>query len=211
MAQRVSAHQRAYDHLKARLTDGGIDEGAFITEGFIAEELGISRTPVREALLRLDSEKLVTLVPGRGAFIPHMTERTMREVMEARELIESHAVAQLNGDVAPLVAELRSLIGEQRDCGTDAAAFIDCDRRFHQRIIDAGGSNLLSELYASLRDRQTRMGLRAVLGDRARIDRVVEEHAAIVHAVSEGDIAEAVAASRTHLQATLRALLELRP
>lgn len=211
MGQRVSAHQRAYDHLKERLITGGFDEGVFITEVAVAEEVGISRTPVREALLRLDAEKLLMLVPGRGAFIPQITERTMREVMEARELIETHAVAQLAAGADGLVSGLRGLLDEQSRCNGDAASFIDCDRQFHQRIIDAAGNHLLSELYVSLRDRQTRMGLRAVLANEERVERVVHEHTAIVDAIEANDLPEAVAASRVHHQATLKTLLERRP
>lgn len=204
---RESANQRAYEYLKQRLTDDRLDEGAFLTEGVIADELGISRTPVREALLRLDAEKLVTLVPGRGAIIPHITERTMREVMEARELIENHAITRMPLPNAPLVTTLRELLEAQKDAEGDPAAFIDRDRRFHQGIIDAAGNRLLSELYSSLRDRQTRMGLRAVLRNDARIPGVVEEHADIADAIAQGDVDAAVAASRAHLRTTLDVLL----
>ncbi|MPZ88646.1 MAG: FCD domain-containing protein [Nitriliruptorales bacterium] len=202
MSRRQTAHQRAYDYLKEQLANGGATEGVFLTEGVVAEQLGISRTPVREALLRLDAEKLVTLVPGRGAFVPQVTERGMREVMEVRELIETHAVTRL-GTLTPrsLLDQLDAHIEDQRDLlGQDAAAFIDQDRAFHQSIVDASGSELLSELYASMRDRQTRMGIRAVLADEARFERVIDEHRAIIDALRAEDVAQAVAASRIHLR-----------
>lgn len=209
MSRRVSAQQRAYEHLKERLVMGGLDGGEFLTESVIAEELGISRTPVREALFRLEVEHLVTLVPGRGAFIPHVTERAIRELIEVRDLIECHAITKIGSPVsAALLAKLDEHIDEQRLLDQAPVDFIRQDRSFHQTIVDASGNALLSGVYAGMSDQQTRMGVRAVTDHADRFESVLKEHRDIVEGLRGGDLSQAVKAVRVHLESSLQVLLD---
>ncbi len=208
-ARRESAQQRAYAHLKEQITAGALAGGEYLTESVIAEELGISRTPVREALFRLDVENLVRLVPGRGAFVPEMTERVIREVMEVRSIIETHAVTKLG---CPIPAELQSrldaYIHDQRESEGDPETFIRLDRTFHQAIVDSSGSSLLSSIYRSMRDQQTRMGVRAVIQRENGFESVLAEHHAIAEALTGTRTDVAVQAVEAHLHNTIHALLD---
>jgi DNA-binding GntR family transcriptional regulator len=211
-AETLSAKERAYDYIKDEILGNAIGEGEFLTEEGIAAELGISRTPVREALLRLDAEALLSLVPRKGAFVRPITHREISEVLEVRSLVERFAAERLCApELAPgreLVAQgLQDLVQEQRELAShdDAAGFIDRDRRFHADIVAATGNLVLVELYQRLRDQQLRMGLRAV-ADGARYESVLREHEAIVGAVARGDAADVAAALSAHLETTRQVL-----
>jgi DNA-binding GntR family transcriptional regulator len=208
-SNRVSAQQRAYEHLKEQITLGSFAGGGFFTESVIAADLGMSRTPVREALFRLNVENLVRLIPGRGAFVPEITERTIREVMEVRVIIETYAVTKIGCPVPDgLLSELDVQLEQQQRTEGEPADFIRLDRSFHQTIVDACGSSLITDIYGSMRDQQMRMGVHAVVKHEGRFEAVMHEHHAIVDALRTDQVAGAVDAVRGHLRNTLEALLD---
>jgi len=207
--RKESAQQRAYAHLKQQITVGALAGGGYLTESAIAEELGISRTPVREALFRLDVENLVKLVPGRGAFIPEVSERAIREVMEVRTMIETHAVTKIGCPIPDVLqARLQEYLRAQQGAESSSEDFIALDRTFHQAIVDAAGSSLLSSIYRSMRDQQTRMGVRAVVQRADGFKSVMREHRAIAKALMGDDTEAAAKVVRDHLSNTKRALLD---
>ena len=207
MAKQDGAGTRAYQFIKQQLLDGHLEEGTFLTEAALATEVGVSRTPIREALQRLDVEKLVTLVPGRGAFIPHVTVRSVYELMQARELIEVHSIREISMPDPGLGTELRDILKKQAKTRQEPVEFIEQDRTFHQLIVNAAGNIVLSELYSSLRDRQTLLGVRAVKSAQSRVDEVEREHAEIVDAVEAGEREAAIVAVRTHLKTSTDVLM----
>lgn len=201
-----SAKDVAYEHLKDRIASIQLDDGRFLTEAEIASDLGVSRTPVREAFLRLEGEGLLRLVPKKGAFVPPVSDREMDDVMETRELIEVHCARKVSTDGTDISRDLDRLLAEQGKLTSDVEAFIECDRRFHDLIVDAAGNGLLTDLYHSLRERQLRMGVRAVVGSPHRARQVIDEHRAIARALAARKAREAEDAVRTHLRATLQIL-----
>lgn len=208
-----TAMETAYTFVKSRILNTTFGEGEFLTEGHVAEELGLSRTPVREAFHRLEHEGLLKLAPKKGAFVPAITRREVEEVMEARRLIERHSAmrAVLLGDELPdLHRELQSFLREQAAYAEegDTEAFVDCDRRFHARLVGASGNSIMREIYDGLRDRQLRMGVRAVVATSQRAKQVLREHEAIVDGLASGDPEVAREALDAHLDATLAALHE---
>ena len=186
-----------------------VDTGAFLTEEEVASALGISRTPVREALLRLEAEHLIELLPRRGAFIPPVSTHEMADVMEARRAIETFAVAQA-ADPARLVDRLEALLDEQRAHVDDAERFIARDRAFHQAMVQATGNRVLQAFYESLRDRMMRMGVVAVHRRSDRCEQVLAEHTAIVEAIRASDRDGARDAIGEHLHSTLQLLVRER-
>ena len=157
-----SAAERAYAEVKGRILDRTIEGGTLLSEGEIALELGVSRTPVREAFLRLQAEGWMKLYPKRGALVREVRPREINEVLEARRLIESAAVANIANDadaIRQLSARLDDLIAEQEEAirQDDLDAFAVADVAFHQAVVEAGGNSILSEVYQTLQDRQRRM------------------------------------------------------
>ena len=204
----MNAQDSTYRAVKNRIASLPRNEGVFLTEAEIANEFGVSRTPVREALLRLEVEGLLKIMPKKGAFVPPVSDAEVEATMQARLLVERWAAAQAVGSGQALEATLTALLEEQVELLRldDPGDFIDADRRFHRAIVQVAGNPVLSDFYESLRDRQIRMGLRAVTSRPDRGKQVIDEHTAIVKALSSGDAAAAETAVETHLTSTLAAL-----
>ncbi|MFC9970962.1 GntR family transcriptional regulator [Spirillospora sp. NPDC127200] len=196
----------SYRWLKGHIAQLPRNGGVFLSESQIAQAAGTSRTPVREALLRLETEGLIQLVPKKGAYVPPISDAEVREVMQARELVENWCVRRVTGLGPEFAAELDRLVSEQEGLLEDPVAFIECDRSFHRTIVQNAGNGVLADLYESLRDRQIRMGLRAVAATKDRARTVVAEHRAIVAAVRQGEPDPAGRALADHLSSTLAAL-----
>jgi len=203
-----SAKERAYAHTKDRVLDSTYAGGELLTEGEVAAELGISRTPVREAFLQLEAEGLLRLFPKRGALVVQVSPAEVDAVMETRAVVERFALGKLLGDGAAVIGELEAAIAEQERLAAagDAEGFVEADRRFHTAIVRAGGNPILTDLYDSMRDRQQRMGLAALTREDGRIKQILHEHRAIVGAIGEVDPALADRLLAEHLDGTLRLL-----
>jgi DNA-binding GntR family transcriptional regulator len=211
-ARRVtSGRQRAYEYLRdAVLTDPAVS-GQFISEQDVAARVGVSRTPVREALLLLAAEDLVTLIPQKGAYVAALSPRETAELIELRGVLERFAAQRALADRTVPVAALRAVLDRQREvrADPDSRAFIDLDHEFHTTLVAAAGNALLTRQYQGLRVRQVRAGLAALARTHARQDAVLVEHEAILTALAAGDADRATAAITAHLAATRTALLGL--
>ncbi|MER6984229.1 GntR family transcriptional regulator [Streptomyces carpinensis] len=205
----TSGREKAYTYLKDTVLTDPEMQGTFLSEQELADRIGVSRTPIREALLQLAAEDLVELVPKRGARVAPLAGREIRELMELRGIVERYAAQQLvSGNRAP-VAELRSLLERQRELtGADQAReFIAVDHRFHSALVSAVGNTLLDRHYDGLRSRQVRAGVVALFNQQGRQEAVLQEHEAILDALAAGDAQAACAAIDHHLESTLKVLL----
>lgn len=209
-----SGRDRALAYLREQVLPDPGRQGTFVNEQAIATEVGVSRTPVREALLILASDGLVQMLPQRGAYIPAIGAREIHELFDLRGLLERHAASTIIAAGTDPVDRLRQIISEQDriaardDHGlADARDFIDADRRFHQELVDAAGSALLSRTYAGLRDRQLRAGVAAMLKRASRWQNVCGEHSAIVDGLAAGDEQLLHRMIDDHLQISLQTLV----
>jgi len=201
-----SGRAKAYDYLKNTVLADPDAEGGFISEQEIAERIGVSRTPVREALLQLAAEELVQLVPNRGAYIAPLTGRDLRDLVELRGVLERFAAEQvLSAGSVPWRA-MQQVLDQQARCDTPAEAkeFIELDAHFHALLVEAAGNAMLSRTYATLRARQVRAGLVALRRSGTRHAEVIREHEAIVTALANGEVEAALAAIDHHHTQTLR-------
>jgi DNA-binding GntR family transcriptional regulator len=200
-----SAARRAYAHVKARLLDGTYRDGALLSEGAIAAELEVSRTPVREAFLQLEGEGLLELYPKRGALVVPVTVAEVADVFDARMALERHCLVRLGGDApAALAEELADVLERQRErlAAGDHAGFAAADRELHRAWVAATGNRVLLGLYDQLRDRQQRITARMLARDgSSRSRELLAEHEQIVTALVAGDGEEAAAALERHLSA----------
>jgi len=203
-----TATERAHAYTKERILDGRFAGGEILSEGDVAREINLSRTPVREAFLQLEAEGLLRLYPRRGALVVPVSAREVEQVMEIRRLIETYAVEQVVVRQIDCAPELEGLLVEQRTLAEagDGAAFVEADRRFHRLIVAATGNVLLTEFHDSLRDRQSRMGLAALARDRGRVEQILGEHERIVALVRGLDAGAAKDAMTAHLNRTLELL-----
>ncbi|MEV4421914.1 GntR family transcriptional regulator [Patulibacter sp. NPDC049589] len=206
------ASRRVYDHVKGRLVDGSIEDGDLLSEGAVADAVGVSRTPVREAFLQLEAEGLLALYPKRGALVVPVSTREACELFAARLLVEADALRTvLSGPVDPaLVAELRAILADQRRLAGagDLVASAEADRRLHRAWVAASGNRVLLRFYDGLRDRQDRMTVAMMRRGGPRPDELLAEHEGIVDAVAAGDAERAAALIAAHLDAARAASIE---
>lgn len=205
-----SAADRAYAFVKDRIVTGAYAGGTLISEGEVSAAVRISRTPVREAFLRLAAEGLLRLYPKRGALVVPVSASEIHDVLDARLLIEQHAARTAigAGRHRELAAELRGILQRHDDprAPRDAPRFTELDQQFHGTLVAAAGNRLLAGFYATLRDRQLRMGTTALLRDPGRYDAILAEHAALAGLIDAGDADAVTAALAGHLAATRAAL-----
>lgn len=207
-----AAKDRAYDFVKDHVLRGEYAGGELISEGEVAAALNMSRTPIREAFLRLEMEGLLRLYPQRGALVVPVSSAEVHAVLEARLVVEQFAVEKAINGLVPvreaLSGRLDEHVSRQREFAgaEDFGAFLEEDRLFHSSILAAADNALFTQFYASLRDRQVRMVAESLLGDTERRKTILDEHIEIADAVRNGDLERAQAAVRTHLASTRSAL-----
>ncbi|MEU6661566.1 GntR family transcriptional regulator [Streptomyces sp. NPDC046821] len=199
--KREPAADRVYDHIKRSVLERRYEGGTLLTEGELAEAVGVSRTPVREALLKLEVEGLIKLYPKKGALVLPVSAQEITDVVETRLLVEEHSARKAVPAPASLIARLEELLDQQRTqaAAGDFAEVAITDRCFHAEIVRHGGNAILSRLYDQLRDRQLRMGVAVMQAHPDRIAKNIAEHEEILEALRSGDADAAVAAVHKHV------------
>jgi len=202
LLDRVSLSIRVYDHVKRRIVANELPFGSKLTEDGLAKELGISRTPIREALNRLAQDRLVTVSPGRGAFVATFSFDDMVQLLEIRETLEGMAARLASNRITKETLEkLRQRLkaAAQKQEHNGYKGYLDADRDFHECVISACGNHQLSQLMKSLQDRIQMLRSRSVmLPGRAR--KSFQEHMEIIDALSARDPDLAEEKIRTHIR-----------
>ncbi|MFG1624039.1 GntR family transcriptional regulator [Kribbella sp. NPDC049227] len=188
--EKIPAAERVYAYVKAAILDRVYPGGELLTEGELATAVGVSRTPVREALLRLEESGLVKLYPKKGALVQPVLPQEIDDVLEARELLETHAAAKVWPRRKQLVETLTQRVDEMREHrrSGDAKSFLEADRAFHEAIVGAAGNQILAKLYNSLRDRQVRMGVPGIQMQPARMDKSIAAHQEMIDALGGNSV-----------------------
>ncbi|MFF1705802.1 GntR family transcriptional regulator [Streptomyces sp. NPDC058252] len=195
------AADRVYAHVKQAVLERRYEGGTLLTEGELADAVGVSRTPVREALLRLEVEGLIKLYPKKGALVLPVSAQEIADVVETRQLVEEHAARKAVPASPQLLARLEELLAQQKEqaAAGDLAAAAVTDRCFHAEIVRSGGNEILSRLYDQLRDRQLRMGVAVMHAHPDRITKTLAEHQQILEALRSGDAEAVVGISHRHV------------
>lgn len=206
---RKSQKDVAYEYLRKELLNNSFGSGRFITAAEIGERLRISRTPVREAFLVLESENFLKLIPKKGAFIPPTSMREMRETIESQLVIEHYSAEKLiaNEDEKTF-GLLGDLLKEQRDLSTrnEPDRFGQSSRHFHNAIVSGADNLILMRFHEALQDRRLRMARMAIAQVPGRMKQIAEEHKTILDSLLLGDGETVRRAMETHLYRTLAAL-----
>ncbi|MFE3521864.1 GntR family transcriptional regulator [Streptomyces sp. NPDC059161] len=195
------AADRVYMHVKQAVLDRRYEGGTLLTEGELAEAVGVSRTPVREALLKLEVEGLLKLYPKKGALVLAVSAQETADVVETRLLVEEFAVRRAVPAPERLVVRLQELLTEQKAhaAAGDLAALAVADRCFHAEIVRNAGNEILARLYDQMRDRQLRMGVAVMHAQPDRVAKNIAEHEEMLAAIRDGDGERAAQCVRQHL------------
>lgn len=188
----IPAADRAYDHLKSLIVSGTAPGGGLLSEVAVARDLGISRTPVHEAFLRLQSERLLAIAPRRGASVAPMAPEEARDVLEMREALECSTArrALASGPPSPEVLdELRRSLQAQRAAlaGGADGAFPELDTAFHAVLIRASGNAIALQFHDLLVDRKHRLRRHLLAARAEEIAGALEDHVRMVDAAAAGD------------------------
>jgi len=206
-----SAQERCYAHLKETILRMEVPPGARIAALEVAARLGVSRTPIREALGQLDKEGLVARDPAGGYLVRQMSVKEIDDTYRVREYLEIEAVLEAmphldEADFARLAAIL-----DAADARTDdVIEFLVAGREFYEEIIAATGNDVLRRVLAPIRDRVRMIGAMLFRAYAPRIQQVSAENREILRALMARDAGAAEAAvgahvrnSREHIQALL--------
>jgi len=201
---RARLANEVYDVLLADLMSLKIRPGARITVDALARELGVSQTPLREALGRLEADGLVHKTPLVGYHAaPQIGRDQFEQLFELRLLLEPYAAGRAAERVdAGGLGTLRGLMEEMAATSDDGGhpayqAFARLDARFHDTIVGAGGNELIRTDLARL---HTHVHLFRLMFHHRVTAEALDEHAAILRALESGDPAAAEAAMRTHIE-----------
>lgn len=203
---------QVYQQLRTQIVALDIPPGAALSENDLAAAFGVSRTPVREALLRLADEGLVEIVPKSGTTVSRIPYTQLGEAIVIRKALEEVAVraASMRATKSQFTG-LWALIERQREAAKadDRDAFHAADEAFHAAIAEAAGYPGIWRLVNQVKVQVDRMR-HLTLPESGRMQRVTKEHAAVLAAMEKRDGDRAIAAMRSHLDGLEQSLPEIR-
>lgn len=203
---RTRTSDRIHDALRDRIVTGELADGASLSIYRIAEEYGVSRTPVRDAVLRLAQAGLVTIERNLGVTVHGIGPREIAEIFDVRLLLEvplaARAARLRTAEQADLLASESAALASSRE----REEFLRHDRDLHALLATIAGTPSVIPILEGLRARTEQRGLSTLERERT-FEQVHAEHQAVVAAVVAGDDQAAGAAMRAHLEATGRLLV----
>ncbi|MCX7784441.1 MAG: GntR family transcriptional regulator [Meiothermus sp.] len=205
---RTTLNREAYKALRQAILGRKIRPGQKLVVRVLAEDLGLSPTPVKEALSALEREGLVVAVPHRGYFVLEPSLEDVREIYSLREVLEGLAARlAVENDGKVLQKKLEKLLSKQREAAEkrDIDTYGDLDLEFHRTFWEASGSKRLLATAETI-DGQIRMLINSSAAIPGRLPKSRAEHEAILQAVREKNPEAAEVAMRTHVRNAGRAL-----
>ena len=224
--------QKAYQHIHGQLSGGQLMPGSRLSNRGVAKEVGVSFTPVREALNRLVSEGLLEYRQGLGVFVPTLNSQEIQEIYELREILESAAAERVCKNAPPhMIAEMSDCYKQMADIyeqidddaqgnilGDQSDAWQAADSDFHMSLLRAAGNRRLLDTVEGLRTSLTAMlgglgqlsgiiGHRFVSEPREQIKRTLDEHRRILEALKNGDGNTAHTVMSEHIHSGLKLAL----
>ena len=191
-----SLSARVYNHIRDGILAGTFAKGDELKEKNIGDELGVSRTPVREALRQLELEGLVSIIPNKGAFVEGVSTDDIRDIYEIRALLEGlcarWAATRISDELMAAMEENIYLTEFHEK------KLLELDNRFHELLYEAGGSK---ELMRVLKDYHEYVGRvrKVTLGETKRAKNSTHEHKQICEAIKNHDALLAEKCAREHI------------
>lgn len=198
------------ESLRDAIRKGILKPGERIMEIKLAEELGVSRTPVREAIRKLELEGYVVMMPRRGTYVADMSIRDINEIFEIRTALESLsnglAAEHITEDELEHLQRLLVIIGGYIKEG-DMDKIVETDIEFHDLLYHAARNNRLVGIISNLRDQLTRFRTLS-MSYPGRLEATLDEHRAIVEAIANDDDRAARKAAEHHMENSEKTLLK---
>lgn len=198
-------YEEVAELLRQRIFRRELEPGSWIDEMKIAEEYGISRTPLREALKVLAAEGLVTMKVRRGAYVTEVSEQDLREVYHLLALLESDAAGEVARHAsAAELEELKALHAELVAAVGDRDQFFPVNERFHMRLLQIAGNRWRNQMVSDLR-KVMKLNRQHSLLKSGRVEESLAEHTAVMEAIERRDADAAMARMQEHFANGLEA------
>lgn len=202
--------ERAYIELKSRILGGQLEQAPFLSTRSLAVELGMSLSPVRSAVERLEHEGLLSIGPQRGIVVNDLTTSEIVDHFEVRQALETLVVRKLARSISfGQIEQLRVNVAAYEEClqAQDLEAFITCDSEFHLLIVEFAGNADIERVLHQLRDRIFRIVMRVIQHVPQRMHASVVEHRQIINMLEQGDGDLAAKVMTEHLRHGLKTLV----
>ena len=200
-----------FNTLRQAILRGEMEPGERLMEIQLADKLGVSRTPIREAIRKLELEGLVIMIPRKGAEVAHITEKDMRDVLEVRAALEELAATLACRNVTPERIEELKMANERFDAAIiskDVVAIVDADVNFHDIIYAMTDNQRLIQIINNLREQMYRYRLEYVKDARAH-SILISEHKDIIDKLSKKDEENTKIVIRQHITNQEKGIIRL--
>ncbi|MBQ7841557.1 MAG: GntR family transcriptional regulator [Lachnospiraceae bacterium] len=200
-----------FNTLRQSILTGELKPGERLMEIHLADKLGVSRTPIREAIRKLELEGLVTMIPRRGAEVAQITEKSLRDVLEVRRALDALA-AELACEriteekLEQLRAACDNFEAETRKGNANQVALADV--AFHDIILEASGNDKLVQMISNFSQQMYRYRLEYVK-DEGNYEQLIQEHRVIYESILKRDKAVAAGAMKVHIDNQEKAVIRM--
>lgn len=188
--------------LRQAILKGNLKPGTRLLEVHLARQLGVSRTPIREAIRMLELEGLVLMIPRKGAEVARISQKGLQDVLEVRRALEELAVeiacVRIRDDGLKALRQIHSRFIAEASGHTDVARITGLDVDFHNQIYAATDNRKLEQLINNLQEQMYRYRMEYIK-DQEQWPLIIEEHTAIIDAINARDAEAAKQAIRTHI------------
>ena len=201
---------QVYQILRDEICAGKYAPGSWLQETELTEYLGVSRSPVREALRRLVADGLLMEIPNKGVFVKEFTCRDIDEIFDMRVMLESYAIRKSRSRMTS--ARLQKLFDileelEHTHAAQELAVYTQSDEILHNRIVELSENSLVISTYDRVRSMNQQFRVLSLTSHR-RFDESLEEHRQIVQSLAVGDVETACATNTRHLELACQCIKE---
>lgn len=205
---KYSLRGRVFQSIREDILSGRYEQNTELKEAAIGAELGVSRTPVREALRQLELEGLVTIIPNRGAYVNMITAKDVQDIYVIRSMLEGlcarWATQSITAEQLDSMEETLCL-SEYHTSKKNYEKLYELDSLFHEQLYEEGGSRILNHILSDFHD-YVKMVRKATISTSSRSVTSTEEHRAIFEAIKERDPDKAEALAKEHVKHTIESI-----
>ncbi len=202
----ISLNEQAYEHLKSLIASQKLSYNTIYSETRLSKELGISRTPFRDAVHRLVQEGYIDIIPSKGFQLHKLSKKDVIETFQIRSALEGYCTVEITKNISTakakkLLTELEKLMQNMEQIMYTSHSienFIEYDFQFHKKIICYIGNSQFSSIFDSYMYRMQRLAALS-LAHKNRMEDTCREHTAIFHAMSVGNVEEVYEVTLKHM------------
>lgn len=209
MPEKKSLKQQAYDEIKRKIVTCEYAPNTLLNEELLREELHVSRTPIRDALSRLEQKGLITILPKKGIMVSSLSINDINMVFEVRMMYEPYALLHYGSRIPYSVLTHSYELLSDLDAMSEDWAFFQADDAFHAAVVQALGNRFLLQTYEWIQDQNLRFRVMTGQTSAPRLEDTSKEHTRILEACLKKDWSEAASAMKDHLINSKNATFDL--